>query len=148
LPQAILPKLYEHPDFEAWNKRYNQELEEAANQIAGVLEASPSLLVNRASGAFYLMPLFKEGILNDRQTLPIKNPAVKKYIESLVGAGVPLDKRFTYYLLANTGIVTVPASDFYSPFPGFRVTTLTRDPAQRKETYEHLTQAIDQYVHS
>lgn len=148
LPQIILSKIYEHPDFENWNKQYNRGLQEAANQIADTLAASPSLLVNRANGAFYLMPLFKEGVLSDRQTLPIKNPAVKKYIESLVGAGVPLDKRFTYYLLANTGIVTVPASDFYSPFPGFRVTTLTRDPVQRKETYERLVQAINQYVQS
>ena len=148
LPQTVLPKLYEHPDFADWNKQYNQGLQEAANQIAGILEASPSLRVVRANGAFYLMPLFKEGVLNDSQTLTIKNPEVKKYIESLTGPGTPLDKRFTYYLLANTGIVTVPASDFYSPIPGFRVTTLDRDPVRRQDTYARLIQAIDQYVKS
>jgi len=149
LPQTILPKLYEHPEFENWNKQYNQGLEVATNQIADILAASPSLQVIRANGAFYLMPLFKEGILNNRQTLLVKNPEVKKYIESLTSsASLPLDKRFTYYLLANTGIVIVPASDFYSPFPGFRVTTLDRDPARRKDTYTRLVQAIAQYIQS
>ena len=149
LPQTILPKLYEHPAFVDWNRKYNQGLEEAANQIADVLTASPSLQVVRANGAFYLMPLFREGVLNNRQTLPVKNPDVKKYVESLTNsAGFPLDKRFTYYLLANTGIVTVPASDFYSPFPGFRVTTLDRDPARRTNTYTRLAQAVAQYIQS
>jgi aspartate/methionine/tyrosine aminotransferase len=27
LPQKILPTLYEHPEFETWNKQYNAELE-------------------------------------------------------------------------------------------------------------------------
>jgi aspartate/methionine/tyrosine aminotransferase len=149
LPQTILPKLYEHPEFENWNKQYNQGLETAANQIADILGTSPSLQVIRANGAFYLMPLFKEGVLNNRQTLPIKNPEAKKYIESLTdSATLSLDKRFTYYLLANTGIVTVPASDFYSPFPGFRVTTLDRDPARRKKTYTRLVEAIAEYIKS
>ncbi len=149
LPQTVLPKLYEHPSFEDWNKQYNQGLEVAANQIADILAASDSLKVIRANGAFYLMPLFKEGILNNRQTLPIKNPEVKKYIEFLAGpASLPLDKRFTYYLLASAGIVAVPASDFYGPFPGFRVTTLDRDPARRKTTYERLVRAVAQYVES
>jgi aspartate/methionine/tyrosine aminotransferase len=149
LPQIILPKLYEHPDFEVWNKQYNQGLETAANQITNILASSPALQVIRANGAFYLMPLFKEGVLNNRQTLPVKNLKTKEYIESLTGsASLPLDKRFTYYLLANTGIVTVPASDFYSPFPGFRVTTLDRDPARRKNTYTRLVNAVTQYIQS
>lgn len=149
LPQIVLPRLYEHPEFNNWNKEYNQGLETAANQIADILSDSPWLEVIRANGAFYLMPLFKEGTLSNRQTLPIKNPEAKKYIESLTAsAALPLDKRFTYYLLANTGIVTVPASDFYSPFLGFRVTTLDRDPKRRKDTYTRLVEALAQYVKS
>jgi aspartate/methionine/tyrosine aminotransferase len=149
LPQTILPKLYEHPSFEEWNKQYNQGLETAANQIADILSTSPSLKVIRANGAFYLMPLFKEGVLNNRQTLPVNNPKAKEFIESLTcSATLPLDKRFTYYLLASTGIVAVPASDFYSPFPGFRITTLDRDPARRKDTYTRLAQAVARYVQS
>lgn len=149
LPQTILPKLYDHPEFENWNRQYNQGLETAANQIAGILASSPSLKVASSNGAFYLMPLFKEGVLNNRQTLPIENLAARKYIESLTGSpALPLDKRFTYYLLANTGIVTVPASDFYSPFPGFRVTTLDRNEARRKDTYTRLIQAVAQYIQS
>lgn len=149
LPQIIIPKLYDHPDFPAWNEKYNKELETTANMIADILSQLDVLKVNRTNGAFYMMPLFKEGVLNDRQTLPIKNVLVKQYIENEVNKpGFPLDQRFTYYLLANTGIVVVPASGFFSPHYGFRITTLDRDPVRRKDTYSRLAEAILQYVKS
>lgn len=149
LPQTVLPAVYDHPKFADWNKQYNQELQTAANEIADILSEVPELLVNRANGAFYLMPVFKPGALNDRQTLPIANAKIKKFIEEKTGQpNFPLDKRFTYYLLAATGIVTVPASDFYCPQPGFRVTTLDRDPKRRKQTYQTLTKAIQTHLAS
>ena len=149
LPQAILPKLYDHPDFGAWNQNYNAGLQETANMMADILSKVPGMIVNKTNGAFYMMPLFEEGVLNDHQTLPIANPKVKEYIEEEVSKpGFPLDQRFTYYLLANTGIVTVPASGFFSPYNGFRVTTLDRDAVRRKDTYNRLAQAIQQYTNS
>jgi aspartate/methionine/tyrosine aminotransferase len=57
-----------------------------------------------------------------------------------------LDKRFAYYLLAATGICVVPAGDFDSPWPGFRVTTLERDPARRDQTYQRLAEALGRYL--
>ncbi len=149
LPQIILPKIYDHPDFEAWNKQYNKELEATANMIAEILAEIPEMIVNRTNGAFYMMPLFKEGVLKPNQTLPIKNQAVQKFIEQEVSKpNFPLDQRFTYYLLAATGIVVVPASGFFSPYYGFRLTTLDRDPVRRKDTYTRLAQAIRQYIAS
>ena len=93
--------------------------------------------------------LFKEGVLNDRQTLPIQNPQVKAYIEEQVSRpDFPLDQRFTYYLLATTGVCVVPASGFFSPYSGFRLTTLDRDEARRAKTYESVLGAIEQYTRS
>ena len=149
LPQTILPQLYDHPDFLAWSKHYNAGLKEAADEIFDLLSSVPELLINRTNGAFYMMPLFREGVLNARQTLPIANARVREFIEEVVSRPYfPLDKRFTYYLLAATGIVIVPASDFYSPYPGFRLTTLDRDPVRRRATYTKLVQAIREYLES
>lgn len=149
LPQTVLPKIYDHPEFAAWNKAYNAELESNGNHIASVLNATEGLSVNVTNGAFYMMPLFKENVLNDRQTLNIVNDDARKYIESEVSKpGFPLDKRFTYYLLAATGICVVPASGFYSPYPGFRLTTLDRDEVRRKDTYARLSNAVREYLGS
>lgn len=149
LPQLILPKLYDHPDFSEWNVQYNAGLQEAATTMAEILSGVKGLKVHRNNGAFYMMPLFEEGLLTAQQTLPIENPTVRAYIENEVSKpNFPLDQRFTYYLLANTGIVTVPASGFFSPHPGFRVTTLDRDPVRLKNTYTRLAAAIEEYVGS
>ncbi len=149
LPQKILPTLYEHPDFEGWSKRYNAELEAIANNIYEVLKNTKGLKVNKIYGAFYMMPLFQDGVLNERQSLPIANEAVRAYIESEVKKpGFPLDKRFCYYLLAATGICVVPASGFFSPYFGFRLTTLDRDETRSKETYARLSKAVEEYLAS
>lgn len=149
LPQKILPALYENPEFENWNKHYNAELEKNANNIYEVLKNTKGLKVNKIYGAFYMMPLFENGALNASQSLPIANPAVRAYIESEVNKpGFPLDKRFCYYLLATTGICVVPASGFFSPYHGFRLTTLDRDETRARDTYARLSKAVEEYIAS
>lgn len=149
LPQYILDKVYDHPDFEQWNHQYNQQLEHNSNHIAETLSQSDKLIVNKTNGAFYMMPLFKEGVLNSQQTLEISNPEVKAYIEEQVNRpGFPDDQRFTYYLLATTGICVVPASGFFSPYNGFRLTTLDRDEQRRTQTYNSVLEAIEKYTAS
>lgn len=149
LPQFVLSKIYDDPEFPEWNKNYNAQLEHNSNQIADTLKQSPHLKVNRTNGAFYMMPLFKDDVLNDRQTLPIANDEARAYIEKEASRpGLPLDQRFNYYLLANTGICAVPASGFFSPYYGFRITTLDRDENRRADTYQRMVKAIDEYVNS
>ncbi len=149
LPQFILSRIYDHPNYESWITNYNKELEKNGNFIAEILGQTKGMKVNRTNGAFYMMPLFEEGILNDKQTLKIENEESRKYIEQEVNKpNFALDKRFTYYLLAKTGICVVPASGFFSPYNGFRLTTLDRDDARRKDTYSRLSQAVEEYIAS
>ncbi|MBU1954292.1 aminotransferase class I/II-fold pyridoxal phosphate-dependent enzyme, partial [Patescibacteria group bacterium] len=149
LPQFILSKIYDHPDYQNWITNTNKELETNGNYIAEVLGNTPGMQVNRTNGAFYMMPLFEKNSLNENQKLHIENEQVRKFIESEVNKpGFPLDKRFTYYLLAATGICVVPATGFFSPYYGFRLTTLDRDGERRKKTYATLSQAITSYLQS
>lgn len=149
LPQIILPQIYDNPDFEEWISQYNAGLEKSGNHIAEMLSASPYLKVNRTNGAFYMLPLFKENVLNDKQTLPVENKAAREYVQSQANRpGAPLDLRFCYYLLANTGICVVPATGFFSPYYGFRLTTLDRDEKRREKNYTHLVEAIEKYINS
>ena len=147
LPQHIIPKFYDHPEFPDWNRQYNKELERNGNMISEILEQVESLYVNRPDGAFYIMPLFRAGILNDRQTLTIRNPEIRRVIEHEVAKpGTAHDKRFAYYLLGATGICVVPASGFFGPYPGFRITTLERNTEKLKDTYTRLAQAVREYT--
>jgi alanine-synthesizing transaminase len=149
LPQAILPKIYDHPEFEAWLAEYLTGLSNNIDEITNILKLNPNLRVNPADGAFYMMPTFKEGVLNEHQSLEIKNENLRKFVESKVSEpGISLDKRFVYYLLATTGICVVPASSFFSPYLGFRVTTLTRSKEQLQNTYETLSKAVSDYIDS
>ena len=92
---------------------------------------------------------FKDGVLNAKQSLPIENTDVRALVESLVNQpGVSLDKRFVYYILAATGICTVPLSSFATPLLGFRVTLLERDPKETERIYKTLANKIKEYLAS
>ncbi|MDD5483435.1 MAG: pyridoxal phosphate-dependent aminotransferase [Kiritimatiellae bacterium] len=149
LPQAAAPLIYESPHYARWLRQYTAELEQISNDIAGMLGKIPGIKVRPIQGAFYLMALFEKGLLNRRQKLPVKNARAAAIIRRLTAdPGCPPDKRFAYYTLASTGICVVPASDFSSPFPGFRVTTLDRVSARRRQIYQRLAQAIRDYLAS
>jgi len=91
--------------------------------------------------------MFKDNVLNDHQTLPIENRAVRERIETLVHNVSP-DKRFVYYLMGATGIVVVPLTGFQCTHAGFRVTLLETDDAKRAWIYKTLRESIDAYVAS
>lgn len=91
--------------------------------------------------------MFEDGVLSERQTLPISNPAVRSYIEEIV-QGVEVDKRFVYYLLGATGICVVPLTGFCCGRKGFRVTLLETDDHKRQQTWATITQAIGTYLSS
>jgi aspartate/methionine/tyrosine aminotransferase len=92
---------------------------------------------------------FKEGVLNNTQSLPIENAEVRALVEGIVDApGVAPDKRFVYYILAHTGICVVPLSSFNTNLLGFRVTLLERDEEECRKIYGTLTDKIAQYLAS
>jgi alanine-synthesizing transaminase len=106
-------------------------------------------MVNRTNGAFYMSVAFRDGLLTDRQSLPIESVEVRELVEKLVNApGVSPDKRFVYYILASTGICIVPLSSFNTPLQGFRVTLLEKDENECMRIYRTLAERIKEYLNS
>ena len=104
---------------------------------------------NPTQGAFYNTVVFDEKLLTATQSLPITNSQLKDLVESWVeDPGIPLDKRFVYYLLASEQICVVPISSFCSDLRGFRVTLLEENEAQFKDTFSRLGAAITRYLNS
>ena len=91
--------------------------------------------------------LFKDNILNNDQTLEIKDPKVRAYIEDKV-KDVEVDKRFVYYLLGATGICVVPLTGFCCDRKGFRITVLETNDEKRKWTWETIADSINTYIKS
>ena len=130
LPQKAIPPILSHPEYQGWLTERIVRYEKFSNIAYDILKKVPGVKVNRTNGAFYMSVAFREGALNDRQTLPIEIPEVRELVENLVNQpGVSLDKRFVYYLLASTGICVVPLSSFFTPEQGF---TMFNDLKVRK----------------
>lgn len=147
LPQVVIPHIARHPEYSAYLAERIASYERMSNTTYDFLSKVPALQVNRTNGAFYMAVAFKDGLLNNRQSLPIANPEVKELIDGLVAApGVSPDKRFVYHILAATGICIVPLSSFSTPLQGFRVTLLEKDENECRRIYRTLTEKIGEYL--
>src|SRR5512139_598253 len=149
LPQMAIPALLSHPEYPKYLEERRIRYERCSNIAYDTLKKVPGLKVNRTNGAFYMAVAFEAGRLNNRQTLPIKNREVLELVEGLVAQpGCSLDKRFVYYLLASTGICTVPLSSFCTPEMGFRITLLERDEAEFTKIFETIAASVTAYLNS
>jgi aspartate/methionine/tyrosine aminotransferase len=149
LPQRCLPAIMKHPNYPIYLKERIERYQRMSNITFEALKKVPQLAVSRTNGAFYMAVPFRDGVLNDRQSLPIENAEVRALVEGIVNApGVAPDKRFVYYLLAHTGICVVPLSSFNTSLLGFRVTLLERNEAECRRIYGTLTEKIAAYLAS
>jgi aspartate/methionine/tyrosine aminotransferase len=145
LPQLALPLILGDSRYEAHRKNLNEQIGKRCALINQILGEVPELKFNPTYGAFYNSIIFKNGVLNDKQTLPIENPAIKAKVEKWC-EGVNPDYRFVYYLLGATGICVVPISSFCSELQGFRITLLEEDDETLKKVFKTLRDAIRNYV--
>jgi len=149
LPQAVLPRIKQHPQYQEPLQSRIKRYERYSNLAYGILKNVKGLLVNRSNGAFYMSAVFEEGVLNHQQTLPIGNAEVRETVEQLVsGSNIQPDKRFVYYLLAATGICVVPLSSFATDLQGFRVTLLEKNEEDFVEIFNTIASGIRQYIAS
>ena len=149
LPQKAIPSILSHPEYPKYLAERRNRYELYSNIAYNLLNEVPGLKVNRTNGAFYMSVVFDSGLLNDRQSLPIENPEVKELVEGLVNVpDVSTDKRFVYFLLASTGICTVPISSFCTDERGFRITLLEMDEKVFTEIFITIANAVTLYLKS
>jgi alanine-synthesizing transaminase len=137
----IDPQYIQHLD------RRKKMFGDRANEAWDILSQVDGISIVKPKGAFYMSVLFDEGVLNDNQSLEISDENVKTFIEQKV-AGVEVDKRFVYYLLAARGVCVVPLTGFCCDRKGFRVTLLECDDEKRKWTWQTIADSISKYLGS
>ncbi len=147
LPQMAIPEILSHPEYPAYRNQLNLDIQGRGDVVFEALKDIPQLIVNKTYGAFYTSIIFREGTLKPHQKLKIADPRVEAQVEEMV-QGIPLDKRFVYFVLASTGICMVPISSFCSTLMGFRVTLLEEDRTKLEWLYAKLHDAIVEYLAS
>jgi len=149
LPQVVLPRVLSHPQYQNYLDERTRRYENHSNIAYKRLKDIDGLLVNRPNGAFYMSVVFEDGVLNNRQSLPIENKEVRRQVEQLVNQdGVSLDKRFVYYLLGSTGVCVVPLSSFATNLQGFRITLLETQEKKMVQVFDMVAEGIKQYLAS
>jgi len=147
LPQLALPLILGDSRFDTHRAKMNEQIGRRSALINKILGEVPELMFNPTYGAFYNAIIFKDGVLNNKQTLPIEDPTIKAKVESWC-EGVHPDYRFVYYLLGATGICVVPMSSFCCDLQGFRITLLEEDEQELNKVFTTLRDAIRTYVRS
>ncbi|MBE9520671.1 MAG: pyridoxal phosphate-dependent aminotransferase [Proteobacteria bacterium] len=149
LPQMVMPKVVTHPEYPAYLEKRVKRYERISNIAYECLKDVEGVLINRTNGAFYMSVVFEDGMLNNKQTLPIENVEVRSHIESLVNQpGVSDDKRFVYYLLGATGVCVVPLSSFATELQGFRSTLLETNEEMFTKIFKIIAESIKEYLSS
>ncbi len=149
LPQQLIPVVMQDERYFPYLKARTTTYQEKANLAAEILGSVPELIIHKPQGAFYMTVVFKDGALTGSQSLAIENREVASYIDSLITAEFPLDKRFVYYLLGATGICVVPlTSGFNSTYHGFRFTLLDPDKEAFIKNITVVKDAIASYLAS
>jgi len=148
LPQKVIPRVMKDERYYPYLTKRIEKYQQRSDYAYEVFSAIPELLVHKTQGAFYMTIVFKDGVLSCQQTLLIEREEVKGVIEPLLD-GIPLDKRFVYYLLASKGICVVPlSSGFNASYNGFRMTLLEEDEEKFKEVVNSIAESVKEYLRS
>ena len=147
LPQMSIPRIMGDPRYPEHLDARAKQFSRRADEMSEVFEGCEHIIANKPGGAFYYTIMFKDGLLDDSQSLPIEHPKIREAVERMT-EGVEPDKRFVYYLMGATGIVVVPLTGFQCAHHGFRATLLESDDRTRAWILKSLRDAIDRYVTS
>jgi aspartate/methionine/tyrosine aminotransferase len=147
LPQLSIPRVIGHERYPAHLAAREAMFAARADEAMAAFEGCEHIIANKPGGAFYFTVMFKPGVLNNQQSLPVENAAARERLAQLLPNVAP-DKRFVYHLMAATGIVVVPLTGFYCKHEGFRVTLLEANDEKRAWVFRTLRESIDRYVAS
>ncbi len=148
MPQMALPKIFEHPEYPSYLAERVKHYEQLSDIGYSILKDVPYIVVNRPNGAFYLTVVFNEAVLNNRQFLKIDDQEISDYLKEQLNGSAENDKRFTYNLIAATGVCVVPLTSFFTPLQGFRIVLLEKDVKKFEHDIKIIAQKIVEYIES
>lgn len=147
MPQMSIPLILGDPRYKEHLINRAKKYEKRAKEASKIFSGMEGVRLIEPRGAFYMTVIFDNKTLNNGQTLNIENESIRKRIEELCAQkNIENDKRFVYYLLGATGIISVPLTGFYSKIKGMRLTLLEEDDNKRVEIFETIRSKIIEYI--
>ena len=146
LPQRTLPTILKSDDFKKFTEERIKKYKKRADFAFEIFNKNPYLIAPKPDGAFYYTIVFRKNSLNENQKLKIENKEIEKIILEEVSKNISLDKRFVYFLLGSTGIISVPLTGFHSQELGFRITLLQENDEIFEKTIKTINQKILEYI--
>lgn len=138
LPQKVIPEIMTHDLYEPFLAKRRQELSMKMSLLKKKVEQLDDVECSGGEGAFYATLHFKTDLRKsdlDADALPdVGKSLFLKWTKDLDSHP---DLHLAYYLLAGTGVCTVPISGFDSRMPGLRITLL-------EQNLEHFNDMLDQ----
>lgn len=147
LPQYVIPQVMGDSRYEQWLAERNAFYSKRSQELGEIFSRVPGVILNIPDGAFYASVIFSAD-LNDRMNLKIDDPKVKALIDSQLSPETQGDHRFVYQLLGSRNICVVPLTSFVCNLQGFRITTLEKDDAKFRQTFETIADAIREFLDS
>jgi aspartate/methionine/tyrosine aminotransferase len=149
LPQLAIPLIMQDTRYPDYLKTQSEKIGRRSRLITEMLGSVKGIKFNETFGAFYNTIIFEEGVLNYKQSMKIKNPAIRKLVESWAEEEVlNFDQRFVYYLLGSKGVCVVPISSFCSDLLGFRITLLEENEELLKNIFSKIREGLEEYLSS
>ncbi len=144
LPQYVIPEIYESIEFKKSLQSRIEKYEKRAKKATEVFSDCKLVSVVEPKGAFYLSIVFNLEKIN--KNLDIKfDKEIEEIIDKKIWKNSRFDKKFCYYLLAETWICVVPLSSFNSSFDWFRMTLLEDDFEKFKNILFTIKEFINKY---
>jgi len=145
LPQYVIPEIYENPEFQRYIDKRVKKYSLKADITEEVLWDLEEIHFVKPKGAYYVGISFNMEKINTNFTPEIKNPELQKYIEKQLEKTKRFDKKFCYYMLAETGICSVALSWFNSTYEWFRFTLLEEDIDEFRKILETIKNYIKKW---
>lgn len=145
LPQLVLPEILSHPEYPKYLESRTAHYEKRADELYEVIYGLKGVNFVKPRGAFYAT-IFAEPEIFERaitKMKPLNESASKILSEALQSnPSMSIDKKFSYHLLASTGLCVVPLSGFNTTTPGFRMTLLEQSNQNFTQILKTLTQTF------
>jgi len=142
LPQKVLPKIYEDKNFDAYLNKRIEKYKNRADIAEKILWKLGEIFFIKPKWAYYMSIVFNAENINKSFIPEVNDDNIKEYLTSIIWYNMRFDKKFCYYLLANTWICTVPLSWFNSSYDGFRMTLLE----ENEEVFISMLNDIGKFI--
>ncbi|REL38814.1 pyridoxal phosphate-dependent aminotransferase [Rhodohalobacter sp. SW132] len=145
LPQKVIPGIMSNPAYSAFLDSRISSLAKKMSMLKERINVLENVECKGGQGAFYAAIHFNSELhKSDMKPELLGDVERSLYLKWTDNLEANPDLFLTYYLLAGTGVCTVPLSGFNTPVAGLRLTLLEQDMVQ----FEHMLDQLEKGLES